>query len=48
MLADERQPGFWAKACGMPRDLAAQILCLALLTSGILCWVLPQLPKFNP
>ena len=48
MLADEWRPGLWENLCGMPRDLAAQILCFALLTSGMLCWVVPQLPKYNP
>jgi len=48
MAVDEWRPAFWSRVCGLPRDLAAQFLCLALLTSGILCWVLPMIPKSNP
>ena len=47
MLIDEWRPGFWARVSGMPRDLAAQILCMSLLTAGFLCWVCPLIPKIN-
>lgn len=41
MLLDELRPSFWSRHSWLPRDLAAQILCLALVTAAFLCWVLP-------
>ncbi|MBR2641823.1 MAG: hypothetical protein IKD46_01720 [Lentisphaeria bacterium] len=44
MLLDELRPWFWSRHSWLSRDIAAQILCLALITATILCWVLPEIP----
>lgn len=48
MLLDELRPAFWSRHSWLPRDLAAQILCLALLTATFLSWVLPYIPSEIP
>lgn len=48
MLLDEIRPSFWSRHSWLSRELAAQILCLALITATILCWVLPNIPSVIP